>query len=138
MTLNEALQGALVDLLRADTALAALVGDNVFDEVPADGAGVAPPYVYLGPINLARVETCGPAWTVRMRWFAESADYGRLEAWQVAEAVMDAIEDAEPALPDPWSVAEPIRVTQAGDVIDPLNPKTVFVDLTTTVTKPPA
>jgi hypothetical protein len=133
MTPETALQEALIAVLRADPAVTALVGDNVFDEVPGDEA--KPPHVYLGPVNRTRLEACRRTFTIRMRWFAESIDFGRLEAWEIADAVGEALEGLEPDLGDAFACEEPIRITQAGDTIDPLEPKAVFIDCTTTVSR---
>jgi hypothetical protein len=129
-----ALQTMVVELLKADAAVAAIVGEKVVDEVPADRAPDYPPLVEMGPINRTRVEGCGRSWLVRMRLFCTSTEFGRVEAWDLADAVVLALDDdpergPPPALPAPFHIADALRVVQAGDVIDPLQIKSVFVDV---------
>ncbi|HVL73321.1 MAG TPA: DUF3168 domain-containing protein [Beijerinckiaceae bacterium] len=138
MTHVTALQAALVALLKADAAVAAIVGAKVFDEIPEDQRGptVKPPYLYVGPVNKTRIEMGAfPPFRVRLRLYAVSTEFGRREAWLLADAVESALEDARPALAAPYEVTEPVAVLQAGDVIEPLNPKSVFVDVQTTVVR---
>jgi hypothetical protein len=128
-----ALQTAVIDLLKADAAVAAIVGDGVVDEVPADREPDMP-LVEIGPINRTRVEGCGRAWLIRMRLFCTSIAFGRVEAWELADAVVLALDDdpergPPPALSAPFHIADSLRVVQAGDVIDPLQIKSVFVDV---------
>ncbi|KQP34302.1 hypothetical protein ASF27_01705 [Methylobacterium sp. Leaf102] len=132
------MQKAITDVLTANANVAARVGGRIFDEVPNDGT-VAPPYVYLGPINRRRVpHDCAQIWTITARLYVISAEFGRQEAWDAIEAVVQALDGAD--APDlefaaPFSIQEPLRVTQAGDVIDPLALKSVFLDLTTTIAR---
>lgn len=129
-----ALQSAVIELLKADAAVAALVGDKVLDEVPADQAPSLPPLVEIGPINRGRVEGCGRAVEIRMRLFCTSTAFGRIEAWEIADAVWTALDDdpergPPPTLPAPFYIADSLRCIQSGDVIDPLQIKSVFVDV---------
>ena len=50
--------------------------------------------------------------------------------------VLDQLEQADLPLADPYSLRTPLVVGQAGDVIDPLQAKSVFFDLTTTIARP--
>lgn len=134
-----ALQEAVVALLKADTDVAALVADRVFDEVPADRLPGTPPYIEIGPINRTRIEGCGKSWLIRMRLFATSTEFGRVEAWALADAMILALDDdperGVPDLPAPFAIADSLRVIQAGDVVDPLQIKSVFVDVQAIVSR---
>ncbi len=140
MTPETAFMEAIQATLLADTDVAALVGEQVFDEVPADNDPAEPPYLYVGPINRQRVEPIGEnrIWTVRMRLYAESVGFGRKEAWAIGDAAAAALDGVELVLPDPFVVSDIVRVTQAGDVLDDANRfKTVFIDLITTIEREP-
>jgi hypothetical protein len=137
---EEALQDAIVTRLRDDVALAALVGNDVFDEVPGDEAGLRR-YVYLGAMN-TRLPTDGSVplecahdfWAVTLRIFsAGTDDFGRLGVWETANAVRASLHRAEPALAEPYCLVGPLMVSQAGDVLEPQGPKEVFVDVTALV-----
>lgn len=139
MTPEIALQKAVVDILLAAPAVAAIVGDKVLDEVPHDRVPAKPPYVEIGAINRTRFEGCAKAWTIRMRLYAASTEFGRAEAWDLADAMATALDDdgasPPPALPEPFYIMDSLRVIQAGDVVDPLQIKTVFVDLQAVVAR---
>jgi hypothetical protein len=130
---------ALIAVLKADAGVEAVVADRIFDEVPEDERGLSlaqPPYLYVGPVNTTRVELGAwpaSAWRVRARLYAVSTAFGRLEAWSAAHAARKALEGVELTLDDPFAAQEPVTATQAGDVTEPLNPKAVFVDLSTTI-----
>ncbi len=65
---------------------------------------------------------------------------GRTQAWDIVEAMVQALDDkgeGDFTLPAPFAISENLHVTQAGDVVDPLAPKSVFVDLTTTIIRSP-
>lgn len=142
-----ALRDAVRTLLRADAGFASLAGRRFYDEVPA-GLGRAephpaearPPYAYLGPIRRAGyAESCVAAWTIQARLYAVSTAYDRDQGWLLADAMIAALNGLEqPDLPlaDPYSLRTPLEVVQAGDVIDPLQAKSVFLDLRTTVVRP--
>lgn len=134
MTPETALQAAIVTILRDAGALDPLIGDKVFDEVPETAA---PPYIYLGPINRTRFETgCDPLWTVRMRLYVISEDFGRLQGWDVIDAMARTLEGQFPDLSaSGHAVQEPIRVIQAGDVVDPQALKSMFLDVTAVVAR---
>ena len=136
MTPEIALQTAIVALLEASSSLTSLLGSTkIFDQVPADADRPTPPYVYLGPVNTQRLELgeCGEGQTIRARIFAVSTDFGRLEAWEVAHQVRLALNGAVPTLAGDFQISDAIIVTQAGDVIEPENPKSVFIDVAATV-----
>ena len=87
-----ALQSAVVDCLGADMAVMAIVAGRIFDQVPADRAPGEPPYVEIGPINRTRFEGCAAGWLIRMRLYATSTDFGRVEAWNLADAIVAALD----------------------------------------------
>jgi len=134
-----ALQSAVVDRLGADMAVMAIVAGRIFDQVPADRAPGEPPYVEIGPINRTRFEGCAAGWLIRMRLYATSTDFGRVEAWNLADAIVAALDDRIDetgaqavealALAAPFRILDSLRVVQAGDVVDPLQIKSVFVDV---------
>jgi hypothetical protein len=133
MTPEIALINSIRTLLKADGATGALVGQNVFDQIPSQQQ---PPYVYIGPAGRTRiVMDCYQVWTVRVRLYAISTGYGRGEDWEIAEAMIQALDLQDLALADPYFQQEPLKITQAGDVIDPTAPKSVFVDISTTIAK---
>ncbi|MCJ2132452.1 DUF3168 domain-containing protein [Methylobacterium sp. E-045] len=138
MTPELAFQKAIADLLIADPDVNALVNGQVFDEVPNDGEAT-PPYIYLGPMNRRRVQMdCGQVWTITARLYAISVEFGRGQAWETIEAIVQALDMKEApdvTLTAPFSIQQPIQITQGGDVVDPLAPKSVFVDLSTIIAR---
>lgn len=132
------LRDALRAHLRADPAFTAIAGNRIFDDVPT-GKPQAP-YAYIGPMRHTRLEIgCGRAWTVQARIFAVSTENGRAQVWSLADAIADALdglEDFTPPLAAPFSLQKMIEVTQAGDVVDPLQAKSAFLDLTTIIARP--
>ncbi|ACL56991.1 DUF3168 domain-containing protein [Methylobacterium nodulans] len=140
MTPETALLGEVRRLLKADAGVTALVAGKVFDAVPNDRRpGQEAPYIYAGPINRQRVYLeCGTAWQIRMRIYAVTTTSGRDQGWEVIEAIVQALDgkDADVVtIPAPFSLQNRLDVTQAGDVVDPLAPKSMFVDLTTTIAR---
>lgn len=136
MNLQDVFQGGVTALLLADPAVAAIVGEKIFDELPAHErqGGPAPPWVFFGPVNRRRLETgCARTWIVTSRLFAASTAFGRREAWQLTDAMNEALEGAEPDLGDDFAIVEEIRCIQAGDAVLPGSPKTVFLDITATI-----
>jgi predicted DNA-binding protein len=132
------LRDAIRALLRADAGFKAIAGNRIYDDVPTSTATA--PYAYVGPMRRSRYEIgCGLAWTVQARLYAVSTANGRTEAWSLIDAMsaaLEGLEDFTPALAEPFRLQKPIEVTQAGDVIDPLQAKSVFLDLTTIIAGP--
>lgn len=134
---REALLSFVVATLVADAGVAEfpglVVGTDlkVFDQVPEGTQG---PYVYVGPMNMSRLAQgdCGRGATVRLRIFAVSTAFGRLEAAELGFRVAAALDGLTPVL-GPDMTATTIDVVQDGDVIDPADPKAVFVDIETVV-----
>jgi len=128
---------ALINLLQADAAVVALASNRIYDEAPEDQRGVADvasPYAYLGPIHATRLESDGvPGWTLRLRLYAASTSFGRSEAWSLMDAICAAIDGKILILPAPYVHAQQSYVASGGDVIDALNPKLVYVDLSAIV-----
>lgn len=135
MTPETALLDAVTAALLATAGVTGLVGQKVFDQVPDDKQAPRPPYLYVGPINRTRVtEVCdGGAWALRARLYAVSTGFGRKQAWEMADAVARALDGQELDLPDPFTAVDPVRVTQAGDVLTPASPKAIFVDIAVTI-----
>lgn len=138
------LRDALRAHLRRDAAFKAIAENRIFDEVPTpkpnQQPGAPTPYAYIGPMRHTRLEIgCGRAWTVQARLFVVSTANGRAEAWSLVDAMtaaLDGLEAFSPPLADPFRLQKMIEVTQAGDVIDPLQAKSVFLDLTTIIAGP--
>lgn len=133
MTPETALLDAVTAALKADQSVTAVVNGAVLDEVPADRSPVKPPYVYVGPINSTPIDACATAWRLRMRLYAVSTAFGRRQAWDLAYAVRHALDGLELNLAAPLEAVDPIGVIQSGDVINPANPKTAFLDIEVTV-----
>lgn len=132
MTPELALRDAVLGLLRGSAAVADLVGGRIRDDVPSDNEPDDPPWLYMGPINTQRLEMgCNPAWSLKLRVFAESTAYDRDQAWTIARAAIRAVDGAEPPLEAGF--ADRLAVAQAGDVIAPNTIKTVFFDVTATL-----
>ncbi|MFB0491832.1 hypothetical protein ABIE45_004418 [Methylobacterium sp. OAE515] len=142
-----ALRDALRSRLKADPDFTALVGKRFYDEVPAgigraepNAAETRPPYAYLGPMRRAGyAESCVATWTIQARLYAVSTAYDRDQGWLLADAMIAALnglEQADLPLAEPYGLRTPIEVVQAGDVIDPLQAKSVFLDLRTTIARP--
>ncbi|UHC14426.1 DUF3168 domain-containing protein [Methylobacterium currus] len=126
MTPELRLRDAVLDRLRATPAVSDVVGEKVYDDVPADGEPDLP-WIFAGPLNATRLEVGGlPAWDLRLRIFIESAAFDRDQAWSLARAAMRAVEGFEPA---EVGFCDRLSVRQAGDVISPLTIKAVFFDV---------
>jgi uncharacterized protein DUF3168 len=111
------------------------IGDKVFDQVP----DVKPPYIYIGPAGRTRMVTdCYQAWTQRVRTYVVYTTWNRTQVWETAETMIQILDLIEFELAEPYVQSEPLNIVQAGDVIDPNAPKSVFVDLQTTITRIPA
>jgi hypothetical protein len=117
-----------------DTAITVL---SYFDDVPRE---VKPPYVAVGPAGfIPQRYSCGDGLSVvvRLRLYVYSVAAGREEAWNIAWAAMNGLDQfsrtkaALPAmtLPAGWAFEAFPQVTQTGDVINPIDPKCVFFDL---------
>jgi hypothetical protein len=130
----EALQQAVVNLLRKDEPLKAMVGERIFDEVPADNDPVSGDFVYVGAVNLSRIELgCAAGWRARMRLFVTATGFGRLKVWAVVERMVTLLDGSEPRLNGPYKRLDRITVQQQGDAIEPIDPKSAFIDLATTI-----
>lgn len=139
------LRDAIREHLRADAGFKAIATNRIYDDVPTasivPGApGAKTPYAYIGPMRRTRYDMgCGLAWTVQARIFAVSTASGRTEAWSLIDAItaaLDGVEEFPKPLAAPFRLQKMIEVTQAGDVIDPLQAKSVFLDLTTIIAGP--
>jgi hypothetical protein len=91
------LQGAIVQKLKADPGVAALVNGRIFDSIPA---GAAFPYVSYGPSDLVTDDAdCLTAFNGFHQLDAWSRSPGYPEVKRVANAVRVALHDASLALP---------------------------------------
>jgi len=139
-----ALRDAIRTLLKADAGFVAIAGKQIFDEVPSSlgdaAAKVKPPYAYFGPMRRTGYEIgCSESWTIQARLYAVSTAFNRDQGWLLIDAMVRALNQLEqPDLPlaEPYSLRTPLVVGQAGDVIDPLQAKSVFFDLTTSIARP--
>jgi len=121
--------------LKADAAVAALVGGRIYDEVPADARGqandVRSPWVVIGPIATARFENdCYRAWTVRVRLICASTAFGRVEGWKIANAVDAVMDNLRLDLGPDFGMQVPFKAAESGDIIDPLSIREVHCDFT--------
>ncbi|MGX9981131.1 DUF3168 domain-containing protein [Methylobacterium fujisawaense] len=143
-TFELALRDAIRTRLKSDGAFQALAGKQIFDEVPSSLGEIAPkvkpPYAYFGPIRRSnKVLDCSESWTIQARLYAVSTTFNRDQGWLLIDAMVASLDQLEgPDLPlaDPYSLRTPLVVGQAGDVIDPLQAKSVFFDLTTSIARP--
>lgn len=134
----EALQSAVIAILKADDGVKLLVNGRIYDEVPGDKDKPKAPYVYLGPCNRRRIEggECIDTKGVTFRLFVVSTEYGRTEAWAVVDALELALNGKSLKLAGPWSTCgDVVRSIQDGDVVQPLDPKSAFADFSTTITR---
>lgn len=97
------LQGAIITRLRNDTSLAVLVGQNIYDNPPADDNGSVPParypYVSLGPASSnAESAECIDAEDIIFQIDAWSAYPGRKQVAEIADAIRRALHQWEPPL----------------------------------------
>ena len=116
-------------------AVTALIGERLWDEMPQNPgrAAEAPisPWAFVGPIAATRIEP--EMWQLRVRLYAASTKPGRDEAWTVMDALTDAIENSLLTLPAPYGQQQAAWIMLGGDVIDPLNPKLVYCDISAVV-----
>jgi hypothetical protein len=118
---------------------------NFFDDVPRS---IEPPYIAVGPIGFQPAPYAGCIAAVpvrlRIRLYAYDTSAGREKAWTMAWKALIATDSnarrdggREPfALPAPWAFVEQPLAVQAGDVINPIDPKCVFFDLDMVVGSP--
>lgn len=109
MELSEAVQRALVARLRADPALAALIGDRVFDHVPTK----APmPYVSLGPEDARPIDEpeCLSGYDGTVQVDVWSRAPGRIECRWIAARIVALFAHGPLTLAPPHPPAE-VRVS---------------------------
>ena len=91
------LQKAIVDRLKADTAVAALVNGRIYDSVPQAATF---PYVSLGPCQTIDIRAeCIAGLEIFQQLDAWSRGVGYPEVKKIADAVRAALDDAPLALP---------------------------------------
>lgn len=126
-----ALLDAVVVALTADAAVAALVGPRIFDQVPTRTEA---PYIYAGQMASSfDGGECARYWTVGLRLYVVSTDFGRLMAWAVLNAARAALDGADLVMPAPFILMEPPVIVRAGDIIDPITPRSTYLDLKTLI-----
>lgn len=114
MSVEAALQKAIVGRLKGDTALTGLVSGRIYDRVPAD----APlPYVHFR--NIQAVDDgagCVDAYEVYIDLDVWSQAVGKVEASRAASAVRKALHEAGLTLDEPYVLTEIAhRDTNVGD-----------------------
>lgn len=95
------LQKAIVDRLKADSAVTALVNGRIYDDVPA---GVPFPYVNIGPVDsVADDADCitGLIVAQQVDCWSRYANGGTVEAKKIVDAVRAALHDQEALMPLP-------------------------------------
>lgn len=130
-----AFKTAVIDALKADAGVAALVDVRVYDLPPRDPRGTAsdtkPPYIYCGPLNWRSEHTaCAFVGTARLRLYFVSTDFGRDQAWRVHDAVILALAWKEFSLSG-GHLMTGLRPVLGGDVTAPTAPKETFIDFET-------
>jgi Protein of unknown function (DUF3168) len=91
------IQGAIVQRLKADSAVAALVNGRVYDSVPTNPVF---PYVTIGPVDsVADDADCITGLIVAQQVDCWSRAVGYPEAKKIVDAVRAALHDQEAALP---------------------------------------
>lgn len=134
-----ALQAGVIAKLKAAPGVKAMVEARIYDEVPSDRDRPRTPYLYLGPVNLRRPAEIGPCGKVRaatFRLFGVSTEFGRLEAWSVIDASIEALDNSELQLTTPYStIGDVVKLITAGDVVAPTSPKSTFADFSVVLTQ---
>lgn len=129
---------AVLDAVRADAAVAAIAADRIYDITPASEPVGGVPYVYLGPLGLNRAaqNPCASFHAdARFRLFAASGLNHREQAWDLAQAIIAALDGQRLALSDGHKISA-IEFANAGDVVDPIEPILVFADFTARLQSP--
>lgn len=132
-------KSALVEHLLRDYLCNELLGSRIYDDPPRDLRAdesdlTASPWAYLGPVAAQRVESdCGPGWMLRLRLYVASTAAGRDEAWTAMDAIAAAIDGATLTMSAPFVQAQQAYVMLGGDVIDPISPKLVYIDISAVV-----
>jgi len=129
-----ALQKAIIDLLLGDTGVVAAIGTvdgkpAVFEEPPVNKDLSTQPWLYPGPINTTDMDS-GVAVLGQIRLRIYVAARSRVEAWNAIHVARKAVHLKEPAIAGGFTRESPLRVTQAGDIIDPVQPREAFFDVT--------
>lgn len=135
MSLLGDLKSVVCDRLRADMALALLLGDGerIFDIPPRpgpDALAASCPYVYVGAVGGQSEQQHGAAlrFNARLRLYCVADEGDRERAHEIAQAVCLALQNT--ALPMAEGHAmELMWIENVGDVVDPLEAQMVFVDL---------
>jgi hypothetical protein len=121
-----------IDMLKADAAVAAVLGDRIYDVPPPNAK---PPYLYLGPgrVQAERAWDCAEAWRFTFRLYVVSEAHDRLQAWDAIFAAVRALDRRKPAPPPGHHYPMEWEAAQGGDIIDPLKLKECFADVVAVV-----
>lgn len=92
------LQGAIVSRLKSYPAVTALVGNRVYDSVPADAEF---PYISIGPSDeITEDADCIRGFDISMQIDVWSREPGHPQARRIADAVQRALHEQDLALTD--------------------------------------
>lgn len=135
MTPSTAL-GDIAARLLETTAITDIVGKEVHLDYPGDperDEEYAPAnsraFIYFAPFVVTPLSACG-GYNCRLRVFVVSFDAARLEAWDLIDLVVKALDPAYGADAMPGLVP---TFTTAGDVVEPFIPKSAYADFTFTI-----
>lgn len=96
-SVKKELQGAIVQRLKTDPAVTALVNGRIYDSVPGNAAF---PYISYGPADFVRADAeCLKAFSGSVQLDVWSRAVGYPESLTIADAVERALDDANLALP---------------------------------------
>lgn len=111
MSVTAELQKLVIDTLKADAAVSAIVGAAVYDYPPASDPM---PRITIGASDAIPDDAdCVAGQEITLQVDCWSRDQGKLHPCRsLVDAVRGALHDADLALPDPYSL-NTIRVTQA-------------------------
>lgn len=103
MSVSASLQKLLIDTLKADAGVIALVGADVFDSIPTRRPAK---FLRIGPSDMVLMDmTCLRATEMTFQIDGYSAGRGELvEARRMVDAVIAALDDMPLALPDPYAL----------------------------------
>lgn len=127
-----AFRSAVEQALKADPGIASLVVDRVFNFVPS--TDTPSPWIYVGGIVATPdPNACGQQWTVQMRVYALSTAFDPDAVWPLLDAIRQALDGQSLPMPDGMAQTLAIAILSVGDVVDPQQPASAFLDLTAMV-----
>lgn len=135
MTPSEAF-GDIAARLLATSAITDIVDKEIHIDYPGDperDAEYTPAnsraFIYFAPSSATPVSGCG-GYAMRLRIFAVTFDAARLEAWDLINLIVSALDEAFGASPLSGLT---VSFTAAGDVVEPFNPKSAYADFAFTI-----